>query len=180
MTAEMSIVARAKDRQRLTSALREVVNRLDPDLVIVKAATLDDAIAFGLSPQRLLAAVTAGLGGIGLALAAIGIYGITAYGVATRRQEIGIRLALGAQRHEIIGLIVRGGMRLCFIGASAGLALAAGVSRVLSIFLYGLPPVHGPTFAGTAALFLLVGLAACYIPSRRATAADVLRALRDE
>jgi ABC-type antimicrobial peptide transport system permease subunit len=124
--------------------------------------------------------VTGSLGLVGLSLAAVGIYGVTAYSVARRSRELGIRMALGAQRRDLVGMVLRQGVLLTALGAVIGLVLAGGASQVLSVFLYGLPPIHLPTFLGTAIGFVFVGLAACYIPARRAINVDPLRSLRYE
>jgi ABC-type antimicrobial peptide transport system permease subunit len=115
-----------------------------------------------------------------LLLAGIGIYGVTAYAVVHRTREIGIRLALGAQRTEVVGLILRQGMSLVAIGAAIGLTLAAGAGRLLTRLLFGIPPIDPLTFAGAAVLFAIVGLAACYVPARKATRIDAMEALRYE
>jgi len=115
-----------------------------------------------------------------LLLAAIGIYGVTAYTVARRTREIGIRIAMGARRSDIVGMVLRHGLLLGAIGATIGLALAAGASQALAGFLFGVPPMHPPTFIGTAIVFAAIALVACYMPARRAMRIDPLTALRDE
>ncbi len=142
--------------------------------------TLEDAMALGLVPQRVIVSVSGGLGLVGALLAAIGIYGVTAYAVARRRREIGIRMALGAQRGDVVRMILRQGMRLAIGGSAIGLLLAAGASQALVVFLFGVPPLDPAIFGGAAALFTVVGLAACYLPARRATTVDPLAALRCE
>jgi putative ABC transport system permease protein len=102
------------------------------------------------------------------------------YGAGLRRQEFGIRMALGARPRAIAWMVVRHGILLMVIGAAIGLGLAAGVAPVLSIFLYGLTPIHPPTFAGAAVLFIALGVLASYLPARRAISIDAFRALRDE
>jgi predicted permease len=180
LTTRMSIVARSRRGQRIDAELAAAVRQLNSGLLVARSETMEQAIALGLAPQRLLATAAGSLGLIGLLLAAIGINGVTAFAVVRRRHEIGIRLALGAQRRAIVGEIVRQGMKLIVVGAVAGLLLAAGASQALSIFLYGLPPIHVPTFVGTAILFVLVGLTACWVPARRAVSADPYQTLREE
>jgi ABC-type antimicrobial peptide transport system permease subunit len=160
--------------------MRQLVTSMNPSLPIVTAQTLEDSVALGLVPQRVAASVTASLGLVGLLLAAIGIYGVTAYWVTRRTHEIGIRLAMGAQRADIVGMVLRQGLSLAAIGSAIGLAIAAGASQLLAVFLFGVPPMDPLAFGGAAVLFAAVALAACYVPARRATKVDPLIALRCE
>jgi putative ABC transport system permease protein len=127
-----------------------------------------------------VASVSGSLGSIGLLLAAIGIYGVTAFAVTRRTREFGIRIALGARRADIVRMVLRQGMVLTAIGCVIGLSLGAAVGRMLAVFLFGAPPFDPLTFGGTAALFAAVALAACYGPVRRAARVDPLIALRHE
>jgi predicted permease len=180
MTTQMTILARSSQGQRISAEMGALVRKLNPNLVIARSETVEDSVALGLAPQRILATVAGSLGVVGLLLAAIGIYGVTAYTVARRSRELGIRMALGAEPREIVGMVLKQGMLLTALGSLIGLVLAAGASQVLSVFLYGLPPLHWPTFLGTSILFVVVGLTACYIPARRAIGIDPLRTLRYE
>ena len=180
MTTEMTIVARAHGHERIGHQIRAAVSEMDPDLVFVRAETLDDAVALGLAPQRLLALFAGSLGLVGLLLASLGIYGVTAYSVAQRTRDIGVRMTLGAERRDVVGMVVRQGMRLAGLGSAIGLVLAAGVSHVLNVYLFGLEPIHLPTFAGAAILFGGVSFLACCLPARRATKISPLVALRYE
>jgi putative ABC transport system permease protein len=179
-TAGLTIVARTTRGQRIAEEIRSLAASINPDLPIVTSQTLEDAMALGLVPQRVVVSVSGGLGLVGALLAAIGIYGVTAYAVARRRREIGIRMALGAQRADLVRMILRQGMRLAIGGSAIGLLLAAGASQALVAFLFGVPPLDPAIFGGAAALFTVVGLAACYLPARRATTVDPLVALRCE
>jgi putative ABC transport system permease protein len=129
---------------------------------------------------RIAALVSGSVGLVGLLLASIGIYGVTAYATARRTREIGIRLTLGAELRDVVRMILRQGMRLVAAGAAIGLVLAAAAGRVLSRLLFGLPPLDPVTFGGAAVLFAAVGLAACYLPARRATRVSAMEALRYE
>jgi putative ABC transport system permease protein len=157
-----------------------VLASMNPNLPIVQATTLEEYASLGLVPQRVAAAVSGSLGVVGLLLAAIGIYGVTAYLVTSRTREIGIRMALGAQQGSVVRMVLRQGMMLTGIGAAIGLALAAGASRLLGSLLFGVGAADPITFVGSAALFVVIGLAACYAPARRATAIDAMEALRYE
>jgi predicted permease len=179
-TPTLTIVARTTRGQRIAEEIRTVVASMNPDLPIVTSQTLEDLTALGLVPQRVVVSVSGGLGLIGALLAAIGIYGVTAYAVARRRREIGIRMALGAQRADVLTMVMRQGFWLAVIGAAIGLVLAAAASQVLVVFLFGVPPLDPVIFSGAAALFAVVALTACYLPARRATHIDPLTALRYE
>jgi ABC-type antimicrobial peptide transport system permease subunit len=146
----------------------------------VRAQTADDYTALGLVPQRVGVSVSGSLGLIGVLLAAIGIYGVTAHAVTRRTREIGIRIALGAQRADVIGMILWQGMSLALIGSAIGLMLAAAAGRLLAAFLLGTPPIDPVTFSAAAALFATIGLAACYAPARHATQINPIEALRNE
>jgi predicted permease len=174
------IVARSKQGQRITDELRAMVASVDPNLPVGTTQTAEEYSALGLLPQRIALGVSGALGIVGLLLAAIGIYGVTAYAVTRRTREIGIRLALGAPHTSVFRLVLGQGMALVAVGCVIGLLLAAAVSSLLASLLFGLPPVDPVTFVGAAALFGFTGLAACYAPARRATKVDPMIALRSE
>jgi putative ABC transport system permease protein len=176
----LTIVARATNGQRLAAELRRLVASLNSNLPIVNAQTFEDYAALGLVPQRIAASVSGSLGLVGLLLAAMGIYGVTAYMVTSRTREIGVRVALGAQRSDVVRMVLRQGMWLAAWGGVAGLALAAASARLLGSLLFGIGPADPVSFIGSAALFCVVGLVACYVPARRAVAIDAMRALRHE
>jgi predicted permease len=178
--SRVTIVARTTRGQRIADELRRLVASMNRDLPIVTSQTLDDATAIGLVPQQIIMSVAGGLGLIGALLAAIGIYGVAAYAVTRRTREIGIRIALGAQRADVVAMVLRQGMWLAVIGSAIGLLIAAAASRALVAFLFGIPPLDPVIFSGAAVLFALVGLAACYLPARRAAQVDPLTALRYE
>ena len=180
MTSTMSIIVKQNGRTSVAPQIEAIVHDLDPTLVVANAQSLSESIALGLAPQRVLAAVAGGMGLIALLLASIGIYGVTAYSVALRRRELGIRLALGAPRGRVMWMVLRHGLGLVAIGAAIGLALATGAGEVLSLFLYGLPAVHPPTLLATLLLFTVVGGVACLIPAGRAVRGDWRRALQEE
>jgi putative ABC transport system permease protein len=179
-TPAVTIVARTTHGQRIANEMRSIVAAINPELPIISSQTLEESVALGLVPQRIAASVAGSLGLVGLLLAAVGIYGVTAYAVTRRTREIGIRVALGAQRGEIVGLVLSQGMSLVLIGAIIGLTLAAGAGMALAPMLFGVPAIDPVTFAGAALLFGIVSVIACYVPARRATRVDPLTALRCE
>jgi putative ABC transport system permease protein len=175
-----TIVARATDGRRLAADIRTLVASMNPNVPVVNAQTLEEYGSLGLIPQRIAASVAGSLGLIGLLLAAIGIYGVTAYMVTSRTREIGIRMALGAPRGSVVRMVLWQGMILTLSGAAIGLTLAAAVSRLLGSLLFGVGATDPIAFAGAATLFCAIGLAACYAPARRATEIDAMTALRYE
>ena len=180
MTSTMTIAARTSHRERIADEIRTLIASMDPTLAIVTSQTLEDSTALGLVTQRVAASLSGSLGIVGLLLAGIGIYGVTAYAVARRTREIGIRIALGAQRRDIVGMVLGQGMSIAAIGFVVGSVLAAAASQVLSGFLFGIPPLDPVPFTGAVVLLLAIGLAACYLPARRATKVDPVVALRYE
>jgi predicted permease len=174
------VAARTTAGRRIDNQFRALLASMNPALPILAIQTLEDSVSLGLAPQRVTASVSGSLGIVGLLLAGIGIYGVTAYAVARRTREIGIRIALGAGPADIVRMVVREGVWLTLIGSAAGLLIAAAIGRVLAGFLFGIPPIDPLTFMGTTVLFAVIGLAACYAPVRRATRIDPTQALRSE
>ena len=175
-----NIVARSRSGQSVANDVRAIVRSMNPNVPIDTARSAREITSLGLLPQRIAASVAGGLGVFGLVLAAIGIYGVTAYAVARRTREFGVRIALGATRRDIVGMVLREGMGSTIAGSIAGLVLAAGAGRLVSSLLFGLAPIDPLTFTAAASLFAAVGLAACYLPARRATRIDAMEALRCE
>jgi predicted permease len=177
----LMILARSTQGQRLANEIRAVVAALDSNLPIVGSETLEQQQTGPVQLQlRVAASVAASVGLVGMLIAAVGIYGVTAYAVARRTREIGIRIALGAGRAEVVRMVLRQGLRLVAAGAAIGLLLAALAGRLLVGLLFGLPPLDPVTFAGATALFAVIGVAACYFPARHATRIDPMDALRYE
>ena len=172
------IAARSAHGQRLAGELRALLASMNPNLPIVQSLTFDAYSQLGLLPQRIAASVAGSLGLVGVLLAAIGIYGVTAYMVSSRTREIGIRMALGAERASVVRMVLRQGLTLTMIGAAIGLAVAAAASRLLGSLLFGVGATDPLTFIGSTLLFFIVGAAACYVPARRATAIGAMDALR--
>ena len=160
--------------------LRREVQAVNPELPVFGAQTLSDTLSASLSERRFSMEIIGLFALTALLLAGLGIYGVISYLVSERTHEIGIRLALGAQRSDILRMVVRQGLGLAIAGAAVGLVCALIVSHLMAGMLYGVRPSDPVTFAGVALLLIGVALLACYIPARRAIRVDPLVALRHE
>jgi predicted permease len=161
-------------------AVRQVVRDLDPQLPVANLMPLSEFAGRTITSQRVAMWLLAMFAGLALALAAIGIYGVLSYAVASRTQEIGMRMALGARPGDILKLITWQGMKLAIAGLLMGLATAFALQRVIGNLLYGVTATDPTTIAGVASLLSSVALVACYLPARRATKVDPLVALRHQ
>jgi ABC-type antimicrobial peptide transport system permease subunit len=130
--------------------------------------------------ERMMAALSGGFGFLAAALATLGLYGVIAYMVARRRNEIGVRMALGAGRTQVVGLVLREAVLLLSVGLAAGIVIALAGGRAASSLLFGLPPYDPVSIAGATVLLALIALVASYAPARRAAALDPMAALREE
>ncbi|HXT49001.1 MAG TPA: FtsX-like permease family protein, partial [Gemmatimonadaceae bacterium] len=160
--------------------VRHAVQEIDRGLPAPVVVTLRESSSIVLLPQRVAAIVTGALGAIGLLMATIGLYGIMSYSVNRRGREIGIRVALGARRGEVLGMVVREGMRLAVAGVAIGLVLAVAATRLMSSFLFNVSPLDSLTFVGMSMLFLGIAFVSSYLPARRAASSDPMAALRAE
>jgi putative ABC transport system permease protein len=164
----------------IADEVREQIQSLDPTLPVYGAQTLDETVSASLSQRRFSMELVGLFALTALLLAGLGIYGVISYVVSERTHEIGIRLALGAQRRNILHIVLRHGLGLAIAGAAVGLICALIVSQLMASLLYGVRPTDPLTFAGVALLFIGVALAACYVPARRAMKVDPMDALRYE
>jgi predicted permease len=168
------------DAGSLLAAVRRETASLDKDVPLLNVMTLNEQIGFSLLPLRVAASIAGSLGALGMLLAALGVFGVVNYSVLQRTREIGIRMSLGAQRRDVLRLIVAQGLWLAVIGVLIGSALAAALTHSLSSLLYGVSALEPVTFIGVAVLLMAMALLASYIPARRATKVDPLVALRYE
>jgi predicted permease len=175
----LHVRTRGDPRQLLTAVRREVATAA-PTWMIERPRTLEEHIGASLLPQRIAAGLLGAFGVVALMLAAVGLYGVVAFAVAQRTREIGIRVALGAQSGEVLGLMLRQGMTLAGIGLLVGVPLAAVVAKLVSGFLVGTGAADPLVFVGAAGLLALVTLVASYIPARRASRVDPMLALRSQ
>jgi len=166
------------DPLRFTTAVREQLRRLDPDQSIANVQTMDALVEAEVGQRRLLMILLESFAATALLLALIGIYGVIAYAVSERTQEVGIRRALGADEGDILWLVMRQALILMLAGIILGLAGAFALTRVMTTVLFHVNPTDPATFAAIAMLFLLIALAAGYIPARRAARIDPMAALR--
>ena len=178
---KMTLVVRTTgEPQALAPAVREQIRALDPKLPITDVKTFRDQLDLSLFPSRVAAWILGGFGVLALLLAAIGIYGVVSYSVAQRTQEIGVRMALGARRKDVLRLVLGQGLFVIAFGLAVGLLLAFASTRLISGFLYGVGATDLLTFCGVPLLLGTVALGASYIPAWRATKVDPLVALRHE
>ena len=174
------IVRTTSDPLSIAGAVAEVVHRFERNLPVTHVMTMDSLISDSVSPRRFSSVLVAIFAGLALLLAAIGIYGVTSYTVSQRTQEIGLRMALGAQTHSVRHMILGQTLKLTLIGVAAGLTGSYLLAQFLASLLFGVG-MHDPqTFLGVAALLIAVALAASYIPARRAMRVDPIVALRYE
>jgi putative ABC transport system permease protein len=180
-SADMNLVVRsAMDPASLTSAIRATVAAIDKDQPIFDIHTMQQLVDDSISTRRLTLVLLGIFSALALILAAIGIYGVMAYSVALRTQEIGIRMALGAQQKDVLRLILGQGARIAFFGVAIGLGAAAALARLLSSLLFSVSASDPITFAAVSILLLAIALLACYVPARRALRVDPIIALRYE
>jgi predicted permease len=178
-TSRVSLVVKS-DSGGTIAKVRTLVRELNPNLPVTTALPLEELTAVGLIPQRIAGAVSASLGLVVLLLAAIGIYGVTSYSVSHRTREIGIRMALGADRGSVLRLVIRQGLVLTGTGIVLGLALGAAGAQLLRSLLFGVSALDPIAFGGAALVFGAVAMAASYLPARRATHVDPMLALRTD
>jgi predicted permease len=177
----MSLVARAhSEPARLAPSIVNVIHELDPELPVKNVITMEDFIDDSLTDSRFNMLLLAAFAGLALLLAAVGTYSVLSYSVRGRMQEISIRMALGAQRGDVLRLILGQGVRFALLGAGIGLVAAFLLTRLLTSQLFGVKATDPATFMGVTALIIFVATAACYVPARRATRVDPLVALRYE
>jgi putative ABC transport system permease protein len=168
------------DPSALASAVRGMIASLDPQIAVADVKTMEANVQESIAPQRFNLFLLGLFATLAVFLAAVGVYGVLSYAVTQRTREIGVRVALGAQRGSILAMTIREGMQLTFAGAAIGLVGAWLLTRWMAGLLYGVTARDPLTFVGVIVVMSLVSLAACYIPARRATRVDPLVALRYE
>jgi putative ABC transport system permease protein len=175
----MSIALRtASDPLGQAAAVRRAVWSIDRELPVEKVRTMEEIVERSLAGRRSYSVLLALFAGVALLLAVVGVYGVMAYSVNRRVQEIGVRLALGAQRAAVLRMVAGEGLRLAGLGIALGLLLAFGASRFLRSLLFGMSSTDALTYVAVALLLLALALLSAYLPARRATRIDPLVALR--
>ena len=179
--SDMNVIVKSSVGQAaLTLAVREVVNTIDKDQPIAETSTMEQLVSDSVATRRVTLVLLGLFSGLALLLAAIGIYGVISYSVAQRTQEIGIRVALGAQRSSLMSMILKQGLRTALLGIGIGLLAALGLTQLMKSLLFGIGATDPLTFISVAAALLFVALAASYLPARRAMRVDPLTALKYE
>jgi len=177
----MTLVVRsAATPAALVAAVRAKIAEVDPTLPISGVLSMDNVIASSVAQPRLIMQLVGAFAAFALLLAAIGMYGVMAYSVSQRKQEIGIRMSLGAGRREILQPIVRQGMTLALAGVIIGVVASLALTRLLTGLLFGVRATDPSIFAAAAAVLVMCAFLACYVPARRATRVDPISVLRSE
>jgi len=174
------VVRTASDPANVTSAVRNAIHEVAPSMPLIDVRTMDDLVAESLSPQRFNMLLLAAFAGLALVLATVGLYSVVAYATRQRLKEIGIRMALGAARFDVLRGVVLDGLRPTLIGIAIGIGAAILLSNVLAALIYGVKATDVATYTMVAGLLAGVGVFASIIPAYRATLIDPVRALRDE
>lgn len=166
--------------ETILPALRRGLSQIDPDLALLNVRTQEQQIDAALERERLFVTFTSGFGLLALFLAPVGVYGVMAYSIAQRTNEIGIRLALGAQPGQVRCMVLRESTWLAAVGIAVGMAAAFVLTRLVKSMLYGIQAYDPLTLSAVVALLLMVALAATWIPARRAAGVQPMEALRHE
>ncbi len=175
-----AVVRSSLDAASLVGVMRQQLVALDKEQPLAQVKTMQQVVAESTAQRRVMVMVSALFGALALLLAALGLYGVVAYTVTLRTREIGVRMALGAQRADVLRLVISNGMVLALIGIAAGLAGAFALTRLMASLLFNVTPTDAITFTAVPALLIVVALLACFIPARRATKVDPMVALRYE
>jgi len=180
VNGDMQLAVRADgDPTALVASVRDVIRQVDPTVTVWRVRSMEGMVDEHLAPRRLAMFVIEGFAAIALALALIGIYGVLSYTVSQRVPEIGVRMALGAQRREILEQTIADGLRLAVPGVAIGIAVAVAASRLVRAVLFDVSPTDPASYAVLTAGVLLVAIIACYLPARRASRVDPLTAIRN-
>jgi len=179
--SDMNLVVKSSvDPAALITSIRGAIGSIDRDQPIFAISTMNQLVSDSVSTRRITLVLLGLFSALALILAAIGIYGVISYSVAQRTHEIGIRMALGAQRGDVLRMVLKQGVKIALAGVAIGFAISIGLTQLMSSLLFSVGADDPATFAGAAVLLALVALLACYIPARRALRVDPVIALRYE
>ena len=180
--SDMYVLMRAQtgNPRSWAGAVREQLNELDPTLPLADVRMMDDVLERAQARPRFLTLLLTLFSVVALAIATVGIYGVVSYSVARRTKEFGLRMVLGAQGGDVLGLVMKQGAGMVLVGLAAGLVTAFALTRLMASLLFGVAPTDLATFASVTAVLAAVALAACYVPARRATRVDPMQTLRYE
>ncbi|HUB52010.1 MAG TPA: FtsX-like permease family protein, partial [Terracidiphilus sp.] len=168
------------DPLTISMPIQRQISALEPELPVYNALTMDQILGKTSASQEFAANLVLAFAALSLLLAAVGLYGVVSYLIAQRIPEIGVRMAHGAQRAQVLRLVLAEGLRPAFVGLIAGMAASAAATQLLRSMLYGTRPLDPATFAGAAAMLVAVAVCACLIPAWRASRIDPMQALRTE
>jgi ABC-type antimicrobial peptide transport system permease subunit len=174
------VALRTTGAQPPIDSIRSLVKNLNSQNLVYNPQTMNEALAGSLSSRRFAMLLLDSFAVLALLMASLGLYGVISYLVERRTQELGLRIALGAQSRNVLQLVLGDGLRMTVSGVAVGLVAAFGLTRLLTGMVYGVSTTDPATFAAMAVLLIVVALLACYIPARRATKVDPLTALRYE
>jgi putative ABC transport system permease protein len=174
------MIRTSSNPMNVAGPLQQIVAGLDKDLAVFDVKTMEQVLADSLSPYRFMIRLFGIFGGLALLLAAGGMYGVMSYSVYQRTHEIGVRMAMGAKRSDVLKLVVGSGLKLTLIGVAVGIAGSLALTRLIAGMLYGVKASDPLTYAVVSLILTVVALAACAVPARRATKVDPIVALRHE
>jgi putative ABC transport system permease protein len=178
---DMTLVVRAaQNPTNLASDIRDIIHSVDPNQPVGTVRTMQSVVSDSIAPRRLAMLISVLFAALAMVVAMLGVYGVVSYSVTQRTHEIGIRMALGAEKHDVLWMVLSQGLKLAVIGVAIGLAGALALTRLLSSMLYGVRPTDPLTFIAVSLILIAVALVACYIPARRAAKVDPMVALRYE